>query len=238
MFNVEGLSKSFGRMKALQEVTFSVATGEILGVAGPNGAGKTTLINSCTGHLRASAKKMTLDGRDLLGLTADQFCKAGVARTFQIPQIFSSMTVAENIEIGAMFGGSRDGYSKAVDRFLEYFRLTQYSDRPSASTDLITRKSIMLAAAMATHPSIVFLDEPLAGLNDAEVDYFTGLIARVRDDFRVSLVVVEHKVRALSNLADSVMILEFGKIIRTGSPDEVFNDPTIQSIYHGRFLNA
>jgi branched-chain amino acid transport system ATP-binding protein len=223
----------FGAVQALYDVSFDVAHNEILGVAGPNGAGKSTLIAVCTGHIRADAGSIELDGRKLSG-RPHTFCHGGVARMFQVSQIFSSMTVRENVETGAIFGqaGARSGTS--VDHILELTGLGGRARDPASGLDLLTRKRVMLASALATGPRVLFLDEPLGGLNDVEIETFSAIISAVRDQLGLAVVLVEHKIRALAKLSDRIMILDFGTTLRIDTPDKILSDPEIIKRYLGK----
>ncbi|MEZ5926000.1 MAG: ATP-binding cassette domain-containing protein [Hyphomicrobiaceae bacterium] len=238
IMRLKGLSRRFGSLMALSDVTFDIKKGEILGIAGPNGAGKTTLLNLCTGALAPSSGQVIVDGEDLAGSRPHVFCRAGVARTFQVPQVFSSMTIRDNVWTGARFGlaGKRGGAdpSDAADAALGETGLTRIADEPVARADLLTRKRAMLAAALATGPKLVFMDEPFGGLNAAEVDDFAGLIRKLFQQLRITFVVVEHKIRALSQLSDRMLILNFGRVLSLDTPERVLNDEEVIRIYLGK----
>lgn len=230
---VRGLSVRFGAVQALSDVSFDVPPGEIFGVAGPNGAGKSTLIGVCTGQVRPDRGTIELDGQKLSG-RPHAFCHAGVARMFQVPQIFSSMTVRENVETGLIFGRTHDGDSAGVDPILELTGLAGQAADAASGLDLLARKRVMLAAALATGPRVLFMDEPLGGLNEAEIDAFSDLIRRVRADLALSVVLVEHKIRALAQLSQRIMILDFGKTLRIDTPARILSDPEIITLYLGK----
>ena len=236
---MQGLSKRFGTMQAVDGLGFAVRDGEILGVAGPNGAGKSTLIDICTGHTRPDAGSVVLGGKPLSGKSAHRFCHAGLARMFQIPQVFSSLSIGENVATGDIFGlGSRPPGTMSRDDILRLTGLAGQADRPAATADLITRKRIMLAAALATRPVILFMDEPLAGLNEAEIAEFADLIAAINAELGLATVLVEHKVRALGRLSDRIMILNFGRLVRIDVPEAILSDPEIIALYLGKSYAA
>lgn len=234
---VEQVSRRFGSLMALSDLSFTVSRGEILGIAGPNGAGKTTLLNVCTGVAAPSAGRIVFEGQDVSGMPAHRFCRIGVARTFQIPHIFSSMTVEDNVLTGAMFGDVRLGDGGEVRArlrdTLEITGLARQRRQPAGTADLMTRKRIMLAAALATDPKLLFLDEPLSGLNAEEVEIFVGLFRHLHAALGLTLVVVEHKVRALAALSERILILNAGTLLCLDTPEAVMREPRVIDIYLG-----
>ena len=235
VMSLSHVSLRFGSVQALNDLSFAIREGEILGIAGPNGAGKSTLLGVCTGHVRANKGEIVLGGRSIAGRAPHHFCHAGVARMFQIPQIFSSLSVRENVETGAMFGmGSKSRPGRDPAELLQLTGLSEIADRASKGVDLITRKRIMLAAALATRPRILFMDEPLAGLNEDEITAFADLIAHIHAELDCTIVLVEHKVRALARLSHRIMILNFGRLVRVDTPDKILSDPEIIDLYLGK----
>lgn len=240
ILNLDGIVKRFGKLVALDHLSFAVRRGEVFGIAGPNGAGKSTALSVCTGQLAPDEGTIMFDGRSLAGRQPHQFCHAGIARTFQIPQVFSSMTVRENVEVGLEFGGrvKRGASARSADAILKLTDLLDSAELHAASVDLITRKRIMLAAALATDPMILFMDEPLAGLNEVEIDIFADLIKRVNSELGIAIVLVEHKVRTLAMLSSRIMILNFGQVVRLDEPDAIMSDPEIIELYLGKSYAA
>lgn len=236
LFTVERVSKRFNQFQALTKVSFKVDQGRILGIAGPNGAGKSTLLNVCTGTLRPSGGTIVLDGRRTDGLPLRRMAEAGLARTFQIPQVFGSVDVDTNIRIGATFGRKRgpDEVQDSVERVIDLLDLRATRYRLAGQADLLTRKMTMLAAALATDPKIVFMDEPFGGLNTKEIEGYVDLVQRLRQDLDLAFVIVEHKMRALTTLSDRLMILNFGEMLCEGTPDEVLSNSQVNEIYLGR----
>jgi len=179
-----------------------------------------------------------VEGRDLGGRRPHIFCRAGVARTFQIPQVFHSMSVRDNVWTGARFGladkaGSAD-LGESVDAALAITGLSGDADRPVSSADLLTRKRIMLAAALATGPKLLFMDEPFGGLNAEEVDSFAALVKGLYTKLCMTFVVVEHKIRALSALSQRMLILNFGSVLMLDTPARVLADENVIRIYLGK----
>ncbi len=238
LMRLEGLSRRFGVLMALSDVSLDVQPGEILGIAGPNGAGKTTLLNVCTGLLTPSGGRVLVEGRNLGGQRPHVFCQAGVARTFQIPQVFGSMTVRDNVWTGARFGladkASGDDTGEAAEAALAATGLTALADRPVTKAGLLTRKRVMLAAALATRPKLLFMDEPFGGLNASEVDTFAGLVRELHRQLGITFVVVEHKVRALAALSHRMLILNFGQVLMLDTPERVMADENVIRIYLGK----
>ena len=238
-FSVGNVVKRFGALVALNDVTFDLRRNEILGIAGPNGAGKSTLLNVCGGNLRPTSGEIVFEGERVEGLSPYRMCHRGVGRTFQIPQVFSSMSVEENIAVGRMFGGGNAGAAGDVVRYLiEVCGLAASRNDPAGKVSLMIRKMIMLAAVLATRPKLVFLDEPLAGLNREEIQVFMDLISRLHDEMDVTFVVVEHKIRALSQLSDRLMIIHFGNCICLDAPEVVIKDPHVVDVYLGTEFDA
>lgn len=238
LMHLDAVGRRFGALKALSDVSFEIRRNEILGIAGPNGAGKTTLLNVCTGALAPSSGRVLVEGRDLGGRRPHIFCRAGVARTFQIPQVFHSMSVRDNVWTGARFGladkpGSAD-LGEAVAAALAITGLAGEAERPVSSADLLTRKRIMLAAALATGPKLLFMDEPFGGLNAEEVDSFAALVKDLYTKLGITFVVVEHKIRALSALSQRMLILNFGSVLILDTPERVLKDENVIRIYLGK----
>jgi len=232
---LDGIVKRFGKLVALDQLGFAVKEGEILGIAGPNGAGKSTALAVCTGQITPEEGRIVFRGQTLTGRQPHEFCHAGIARTFQIPQVFSSMTVRENVEVGLEFGmrGKHSVPQGSLDEVLVLTGLQDASEQGAASADLITRKRIMLAAALATDPNVLFMDEPLAGLNEAEIEVFADVIQRVNAERRIATVLVEHKVRTLAR-PSRIMILNFGQVVRLDTPEIIMSDPEIIELYLGK----
>lgn len=237
ILSVEHVSRRFGSLMALNDLSFEIARGEILGIAGPNGAGKSTLLNVCSGVVQPSSGRVVFEGQAVSGMPAHRFCRIGIARTFQIPQIFSSMTVEENVLTGAMFGSATHLADAAIrarlDKVMDLTGLSRQRSQPASLADLMTRKRIMLAAALATEPKLLFLDEPLSGLNAEEVEIFVELFRHLHAALGLTLVVVEHKVRALAALSKRILILNAGTRLCLDRPEAVLREPRVIDIYLG-----
>ncbi len=233
-----GVSKRFGGLAAVSDVSFALGDGEILGLIGPNGSGKTTLVNVVTGALRASAGTVTFRGRVITGLPPHAVGRLGISRTFQVVKPFANLTVRDNVMIGALFGatgGARD-VATARHHADEVLRFVGLAHRAAAAADALgvpERKRMELARALAMRPAVLFLDEVMAGLNPSEIDAAVELIKRIRDR-GVSVVVIEHVMQAIRRLSDRIMVLFHGEKLSEGAPDDVLNDPQVISAYLGR----
>ena len=238
--SLENVTMQFGPFRALTDMSFHIDRGEILGVAGPNGAGKSTLMNVCTGGLRATSGQVIFNGRDVTRFKRHARCGLGIAQTFQIPTLLSSLTVGENLLAGQIFGAEARGEPTGIsmDEILFLTQLENSLGMDAAQADLLTRKRIMLGAALATGPEIIFMDEPLGGLNTAEIVEFLQVIRHVREELGITIVMVEHKTRALAEIADRVLIINFGEFVMLDTPQVVLNDDHVVEIYLGKKHDA
>jgi branched-chain amino acid transport system ATP-binding protein len=238
--SLENVTMQFGPFRALTDMSFHIDRGEILGVAGPNGAGKSTLMNVCTGGLRATSGQVIFNGRDVTRFKRHARCGLGIAQTFQIPTLLSSLTVGENLLAGQIFGAEARGEPTGIsmDEILFLTQLENSLTMDAAQADLLTRKRIMLGAALATGPEIIFMDEPLGGLNADEIVEFLQVIRHVREELGITIVMVEHKTRALAEIADRVLIINFGEFVMLDTPQVVLNDDHVVEIYLGKKHDA
>lgn len=238
--SLDNVTMRFGQFHAVTDMSFGIQRGEILGVAGPNGAGKSTLMNVCTGGFRATNGRVVFNGHDITRYKRHRRCGLGIAQTFQIPTLLSSVTVGENLLAGQIFGRDVHGESTAIGMD-EILYLTQLEDQlplVASHAALLVRKRIMLGAALATGPELIFMDEPLAGLNAEEVIEFLQVIRHVREELGITIVMVEHKTRALAEIADRVLIMNFGKFVMLDIPEIVLNDDHVVEIYLGKRHSA
>ncbi|HEX9064164.1 MAG TPA: ATP-binding cassette domain-containing protein [Streptosporangiaceae bacterium] len=231
--------KDFGGLRAVADVSFTVAAGEVLGIAGPNGAGKTTLFDVITGHTRATAGEVLLAGRPVTAEPVHVRARLGLARTFQQPTVARSLTVGENMLLAAAFGrhAGRGRAGRAATRAIaaEYLELTGLSGLAGAPSDLLgvyARKSLMLGTALATGAAAILLDEPFGGLSPAEIDQTIELISTIRAR-GLAVVCIEHVMRALTSVADRVMVMHHGAVFFTGTPAEMLADEQVIEVYLG-----
>lgn len=237
---LDGVSMRFGNFDALSNVSFGIEGGEILGVAGPNGAGKSTLMNVCTGGLTATSGRVMHNDTDITRLRRHHRCGRGIAQTFQSPMLITSLTVGENLLAGQVFGTQARGTPPilSIEEVTDLVGLGDMLDRRANDVDLLTRKRIMLGAALATGPGIIFMDEPLAGLNTAEIDQILNMVRTLNNRLNITIVMVEHKTRALAEIASRILIINFGKLVMLDRPEVVLNDDHIVDIYLGRKHDA
>jgi branched-chain amino acid transport system ATP-binding protein len=237
----EGVSRYFGALAAVNGLTFRVERGQVFGIAGPNGAGKTTLFNLLSGHVPVSAGIIRFNGQPIQHLPPHRICHRGVVRTFQIPQVFSSGTVEENVLVGAYFGRrtglpglsfGRDTRLR-VDQALALTGLDARRQLPAASVSIFDKKRLMIASALATEPEVLLLDEPVGGLNHDEIEEFIVLIRHLHAT-GLTILVIEHVMRALMTVSERVLIMHHGEKLAEGTPAEIRSDPNVIRVYLGR----
>jgi branched-chain amino acid transport system ATP-binding protein len=230
------VSKSFGGVAAVRSVDLDVAQGEILGLIGPNGSGKTTLFNLISGFARPDAGRIMLRQQDVTGWEPPRLCRQGIARTFQLVRPFSGLTVLENVAVGRVYGREPARDRRQADAqaaaLLELVGLAGRAAAPARTLTLVDRKRLELARALASHPVLLLLDELLAGLNPNEVLSAVALIRRIRE-MGITIVLVEHLVKALFGVSDRVVVLNAGEKIVEGRPDAVAADPRVIDAYLG-----
>jgi branched-chain amino acid transport system ATP-binding protein len=231
---IRELSKSFAGLRAVDGVSFSLRTGEILGLIGPNGSGKTTLINVVTGLLPATSGHVLVDGHKTTGRPPHRVAHAGIARTFQTIRLFGELTVAENVEVASVSMGTSRRKAVGVAReLLEEMELTEFSDRLAREVPFGHQRKLEIARALATHPKFLLLDEPAAGLNEEESDLLLELLRSIPESKHVGLLIVDHDMRLMMNLCATLHVLNYGKTIAHGTPEQVKSNPEVVSAYLG-----
>ncbi len=236
--DVKGLSMWFGGLAANNDVSFSVAEGEIVSIIGPNGAGKSTLFNCVTGFYKPTSGSVTFYGKEISRMGADKICKLGIARTFQIVQVISDMTVLENVTTGALLRYNRVKPAREkAEEILAFTGLLEKKDYLAPSLTIADKKRLEVSMALATQPRLLMLDESMAGLTKVELNQIIDLIKKVRDS-GVTLVVVEHVMEAVMKISDRVVVLNSGKKIMEGAPKEVVSNPEVIQAYLGEKYRA
>jgi branched-chain amino acid transport system ATP-binding protein len=235
LLEVKNVTKQFGGLTAVREVTLTLTEGEILGLIGPNGAGKTTLFNCVNGVYAPTDGKVLFRGEDITGLPPYRVARKGLARTHQIVQPLNELTVRENVTAGACFG--RRGYrlreaADTADEVLETVGLSGRADQLAASLNVAQKKRLELARALASQPLLLLLDEVLAGLNPAEVADMVKTIKQVRAA-GISIIMIEHVMHAVMNASDRILVLDYGELISEGTPQEVSRDEKVIEAYLG-----
>jgi branched-chain amino acid transport system ATP-binding protein len=225
--SVQGISKRFRGLAAVDNVSFDVSPGAIHALIGPNGAGKTTVFKPDTGAI-------LLDGHSLAGMRADQICRAGVGRTFQIVRPFHALTCEENIAVGALTW--TDDLAEARDHAVGVLQLLGLEDKRFALPDSITlpdRKRLEVARALATKPKILLLDEVMAGLRPTETDRMVAVFRRLNEEAGLTILLIEHVMRAVMALSRHIVVLNYGRVIAEGTPEAVTRDPDVLACYLG-----
>lgn len=230
MLETQSLSKSFGKLAALNDVSFSVEAGEIFGIAGPNGAGKSTLFNVISGNYKPSSGRVFFREKEITGFTSNRICHVGIGRTYQVPKNFNSLTVRDNIRVGSTFGGSN---TRSADEVIDFLNLTELADHPAKNLDLYSTKLVMLGSVLATNCSLLMLDEPMAGFSITEIENFVEVIHSINKTWGATIVIIEHLLDILISLTERMLILDNGVLIYLGSSNEVSSDRRVVEIYLG-----
>lgn len=236
LLEISGVSKRFGGVVALDGVDMTIEEGEVLGLVGPNGSGKSTLINILSGFYPADGGTIRFQGHDVTDYAAHRIASVGIARTYQIPRPFDTMTPRENIAVSYMFGQSKHTLVEArqsAQEWLEFTGLGDVADIAIGELTLHQLKFLELARALATQPSLLLLDEVLAGLNPSEINDSIEMIKRIHDR-GITLIIVEHVIRVVMALSNRLVVLNQGAVISEGDPKTVMSDPAVVAAYLGK----
>lgn len=237
LFEFNNVTKSFGGLLAVRELSFSLDPQEIVGLIGPNGAGKTTVFNLVTGMMKPDSGKIIFNNQEITRLAPHKICQRGIARTFQLVRTFNRLTTLENVMAGRAYGSMPAAHIKQAraeaEQILELTGLSNKCLQCAASLGLVDRKRLEIARALATRPKLLLLDEMFAGLNTAEIDDAIELVRKIRDS-GISLIVVEHVMKVIMGISDRVVVLTVGVKIADGPPQEVVGNEQVIKAYLGK----
>ncbi|MEM1545588.1 MAG: ABC transporter ATP-binding protein [Candidatus Methanomethylicia archaeon] len=237
ILKIANVTKKFRGLVAVNDVSFDLYNGEILGLVGPNGAGKTTLLNVINGIYKPDSGRILFEGSDITGLKPEFICKKGIARTFQITRLFVNMTVLENVMSGAMFGRKNlSSFKEAREKALETLKFVGFpiekKDIVAGSLNVVEMKRVELARSLLTDPKLILLDEPATGLNPSELSIMIDLIRKLNST-GVTVLVVDHNMRFIMNVAQRLIVLHYGQKIAEGAPKEIANNEAVIEAYLG-----
>ena len=235
LLSVQGVTKRFGGLQALTQVTFDLPEGQILGLIGPNGAGKTTLFNAINGVYPPEEGRIIFREKDVTTMKTYHHARMGMARTHQIVQPLNELTVRENVMVGACFGRENQSLgqaAKTVEEVLEFVGLATRTDQLASSLNVAQKKRLEMARALASRPYLLLLDEVLAGLNPSEIGNMVETVKNIRER-GITIIMIEHVMKAVMNVSDRIIVLDYGQQIAEGTPDEISNNEKVIEAYLG-----
>lgn len=234
ILSVNGITKRFGGLVALRDVSFDVQRGEVVGLMGPNGAGKTTLLNIIAGEYPPDAGRIKFKGQEITNWPPYQICRLGITRTYQIPQPFVTLSVRENLLVSAVFGGQMKRTTAELkdDKIFELVNLAERGDTPAGNLAILSLKKLELARALARNPELILLDEVAAGSTEIEIPKILETIKEIRN-MGITVVIVEHVMKVMVNAVDRIVVIDKGVKIAEGEPNTVMNDSKVIDAYFG-----
>lgn len=254
VLQTQSLSKAFRGLQALQDINLTLNPGEIRGVIGPNGAGKTTLFNCLTGFIRPTTGCVILHGQDITGMRPPAITRLGMARTFQNIRLFGALTVLDNVRVAEQlrtpfnlpevlvswpsFGRKERALTDQAMAHLDLFGLADQWDRQALNLPYGAQRRLEMARALATRPEVLLLDEPAAGMNPSETDTLHQMVLQIRERFNLSIILVEHDMRLIMNLCERITVLNYGRVLAEGKPEEIRQNQTVVESYLGKMKHA
>jgi branched-chain amino acid transport system ATP-binding protein len=235
LLSLQGVTKRFGGLQALTKITFDLPEGQILGLIGPNGAGKTTLFNTINGVYPPEEGRVIFRDKDVTRARPYEHARLGMARTHQIVQPLNELSVRENVMVGACFGHEKQNLSNSTaiaDEVLEFVGLGVRADQLAGSLNVAQKKRLEMARALAAHPYLLLLDEVLAGLNPSEIDNMVQIILKIREQ-GITIIMIEHVMKAVMNVSDRIVVLDYGQQIAEGNPETIAKDEKVIEAYLG-----
>jgi branched-chain amino acid transport system ATP-binding protein len=235
ILSVDGVDKHFGGLVAVRDLSFDVQSGEVIGLMGPNGAGKTTLINLISGEYKTDSGTVKFKGNDITGLPPHKICHLGIARTYQIPQPFVRLTALQNIVVAARFGRGleKDAAEGEAAKILDTVGLSEKKDMPAGDLVVVTLKRLELARVLATNPTLLLIDEVAAGLTESEIPQVLDLLEEIHE-MGITIILIEHVMKVMMEAVDRIIVMDKGKKIAEGTPNEVMENKEVIEAYLGQ----